>query len=1494
MSPRRLHRIGALALAILGAAMAAPAATRYVKHDATGANNGTSWDNAYTTLQPAIAAATSGDEVWVAAGTYNPTSWPNGGSTDREMHFSLKNGVAVYGGFAGTETLLTERDPANNPVILSGDIGIQDDTEDNCYHVFYHPSGLNLDVTAVIDGFTLADGRSNGSSPHDSGGCFYNDSSSPTVINCTFSYNMNYNAKGGCIYNLTSSPAITNCTFNNNNGGSGGCIYNDASSPAITNCTFSTNSATSQGGAIYNSTTSAPVIINGTFAGNTASGGGHGIYGGSASLKVKNCILYYGATPQLAGFTGTPTVSYCIIAGGFAGGTDIITGDPDLPALADDGGPTMTIAIPVDSIAMAIPESAGGGNWNGCPDTDQRGFHRPNSGFRAIGTYQPGAGKPALRTSWQQQFIPEAGPDVSVFFIDQGNGYTVVSKGLCWSTGNNPTVADAHVECGTGATDFIGTVTGLAPFTVYYVRPYAQLDDGSCVYGNYVKFRSHRRAYVVSGGAGTMDGSSWANAYANPQVAFENATEVWVAAGTYKPTSWPTGGSTAREMHFCLETGVAAYGGFVGTENLLSQRDIAANPTIFSGDIGAAGNTSDNCYHVFCQNESYVFDLPLDWIAALDGFTIKDGNANGCTGYSHRHTCDASGGGMLNVSYCTMVIANCTFTGNLGGGMQNSTPALFTITNCTFSGNSGAGMINDSLFSSVTNKVHAITNCAFSGNTISGMSNENSSPTVTNCTFSGNGSSSTHGGGMLNDFRSSPTVTNCTFSGNSASTSGKGIYGYSSSSPIVKNCIFWGGGDQIAGGTPTVSYCVVDGGFAGGTDIITDDPQLGPLADNGGPTMTCAIPADSSAVAIPKSAGGDWNGCPDLDQRGSPRPNPGLRAIGAYEPDAYVLTYLAGAHGAIAGINPQTVAAGTDGTPVTPTPDIGSHFVDWSDTSIANPRQDTSVSGDLTVTANFAVNVYALAYHAGANGAIAGAAAQTVFHGSDGTPVTPEPDEGYHWVEWSDGSTANPRQDTGVTGDIEVTATFSINVYTLTYLAGAGGSVTGQATQTATHGADGSEVVATPDVGRHFVQWSDGVLAAARTDLDITANLTVTAQFAIDTFSVIFHAGANGSLTGASSQTVEYSADATSVTANPDINHHFVDWTVNSGAGNGAINTGTNPLLITDVIGPIEVTANFAINTYTVTFQTDGTAGATLNGSTLVTDTVDHGGTTDEVSATAPAGLSFLGWTGDHVGGENPLTVANVTADMTVTAHFGNLLAQGATFAILAGDVGVGEFTAKPKVYAVYANPVSGKVGQKASAKVLIKINANNPADTVDCEWTKKIKLFSAKNFVAAQKAGETADQWLGLAVNQQPLLMALHVGSKQADPVDRIIHSMQLMPPIIANIVDGGQDAKGNDLLVITGTWFGTKKPKVWREYEVNDGAGGTIIKHQAMKVLKPTEADALAGFVDSKGKPAYMNPATGASKAVVIIPTKEPNGVLNGTIVLENGVGLAAGSLD
>ena len=228
----------------------------YVKEGGTG--DGSSWSNANGNLQAMINASASGDEVWVAKGTYRPTT-----GTDRNISFSLKNNLAIYGGFTGAETSLGERKWQTNVTILSGDIDQNDGTnftnnEGNSLHVVYNNSN-GMDGTAILDGFTITGG--NATSYDGGGGMFNNFNSSPAILNCRFLANRG--TRGGGLYNYLCEPTLTNCIFSGNLATeAGGAIYNyTGGSPTITNCTFSANTAP-EGGAFYNLYYSIPRLFN--------------------------------------------------------------------------------------------------------------------------------------------------------------------------------------------------------------------------------------------------------------------------------------------------------------------------------------------------------------------------------------------------------------------------------------------------------------------------------------------------------------------------------------------------------------------------------------------------------------------------------------------------------------------------------------------------------------------------------------------------------------------------------------------------------------------------------------------------------------------------------------------------------------------------------------------------------------------------------------------------------------------------------------------------------------------------------------------------------------------------------------------------------------------------------------------------------------------------------------------------------------------------------
>lgn len=309
----------------------------FVDRDATGLGTGLSWTDAYTRLSTALISATYGSEFWVAEGVYTPTNVASPNAT-----FLITPGIQLYGGFAATETLLTQRNLAAHVTILSGDLDGNDTNSDgnfsaetwnalqgtNAYHVLTLEgiAGLPITGTTVIDGFTITAGNANGNSaPNERGGGLYCKGSgaghacSPALTNLTFSGNQAYttvfiNAYGGGLYadgssGGGSSPAFTNVIFTGNRAYAsqmdvfGGALYSQGaggtSSPLLNTVIFTGNQAYSTmgsnyGGALYNngsSGVSSPVLTNVTFINNQTNsdmgyGGGMSNNGNSGGVSA--------------------------------------------------------------------------------------------------------------------------------------------------------------------------------------------------------------------------------------------------------------------------------------------------------------------------------------------------------------------------------------------------------------------------------------------------------------------------------------------------------------------------------------------------------------------------------------------------------------------------------------------------------------------------------------------------------------------------------------------------------------------------------------------------------------------------------------------------------------------------------------------------------------------------------------------------------------------------------------------------------------------------------------------------------------------------------------------------------------------------------------------------------------------------------------------------------------------------------------------------------
>lgn len=394
----------------------------HVKHDATGSDNGTSWANAYESLQSALASPHCG-EIRVARGVYTPTD-----GSDQAISFDIRPGQRVYGGFDGTEATLDQRDPAANRTVLSGDIDRNDVTDadgivveaadrrgNNSRRIVKMDgttSAGNIGANTVLDGFaiTAAAGWDQDGGGLQCDGRGAGRECSPTLRNLLFSANLA--DSGGAMHNHAdgggrANPTLTNITFRNNsavNFGGGG-IYNHAwnggdSSPTLTNVTFVGNF----GGAMVNDGSyagrSSPVLNHGTFHANTdrwtaASMLNSGSAGGTSEPVLTNVIMWGGTFSlpeepgdcaphvEICNRSATPTLRASLIAGGCPAGAicgpDVRDLDPKLGPLADNGGVGPTRVPAMDSPAIDA------GADDVCAGTDQRGVSRPQGARCDIG-----------------------------------------------------------------------------------------------------------------------------------------------------------------------------------------------------------------------------------------------------------------------------------------------------------------------------------------------------------------------------------------------------------------------------------------------------------------------------------------------------------------------------------------------------------------------------------------------------------------------------------------------------------------------------------------------------------------------------------------------------------------------------------------------------------------------------------------------------------------------------------------------------------------------------------------------------------------------------------------------------------------------------------------------------------------------------------------------------------------------------------------------------
>ncbi len=853
----------------------------HVDASATGTNQGSSWTDAYTSLQSALTNSAC-SETWVAAGTYRPGS-------SRSNAFSIRAGSIVLGGFVGNETTRDEADPSAHPTILSGNIGDENLATDNSYHVVVldgSSSATPIGASTQLDGFVVSDGNADGGFPDNSGGGLYcrgdgsaSASCSPKLSRLRFTNNAARNggamflradfagkaspilsdvifldnlaeANGGAMYvwatlNGRANPAIERATFASNRADRGGAIFTTGGNQggnadvSVTNATFNANDASlgnsvgGKGGAIYNDGVGGSAkmtLTHSTLSDNLANGANH--FGGAmvnvgsgASATIVNTIFWANqasALPEILNSnSAAPNIDTSVVAGGCPANaicTGVISTDPTLSALSENGGFTATMPIATTGAAFDAANDAT------CTTADQRGVIRPQGAHCDIGAFE-------------------------------------------------------------------------------LVPPHLCLVDHAAI--------------------GADDGLAWSSAYVDLQSALNDAgcNEVWVARGLYKPTA-----GTDVAASFNIRPGLQMYGGFVGGEISRDQAEPGTNRTVLSGDIdgnditdteGVVVDADPAAGKIIGDNSGTVVHLDgttsagtIGASTVVDGFVITAG-----TGGHYPITGNRIGGGL----YC-----------NGSGNGHACNPRL---TRLTFSGNRadfGGAIFNNAAYAGISSPIIDLTTlngnfASLSGGAILNFGYAGSSnPEISNSTFSGN--TAIAGAAICNNSaqsggETSPLIKASTFAGNHALSDGI-IFSDSHDGAIAETTlvgvIMWNGGaSEIAHLNVTSSTIIQDSIVAGGCpatqatcqDISANDPQLGPLQDNGGSTWTHLPGPNGSAIdaADPVLCGS----APfDVDQRGNARPQGPACDIGATELRQAQFAVSVSGPGSISANESSTAASG--------------------------------------------------------------------------------------------------------------------------------------------------------------------------------------------------------------------------------------------------------------------------------------------------------------------------------------------------------------------------------------------------------------------------------------------------------------------------------------------------------------------------------------------------------------------------------------------------------